>query len=262
MGLTRTCGPLSPTAPDTVNYAIDGPPHKLLAHPFERRVRAEFAGRTLLDTRDGLLLHETALLPVLYVPFADIDGDLLVESEHTTHCPFKGDAAYHSLRAGDRVVENAVWSYPQPRPATPWLAGRAAVYWTAADAWFDEDEQVHAHLTDPYTRVDIRPTSRHVQVRHGDVVVAESRSATLLCETGLPWRWYLREQDVVAPLEPSVTRTRCPYKGEAGYRGVRLPDGRLLADAAWTYPDPLPESARIAGLLSFAHDELTVVVDP
>ena len=73
MGLTRTDGPLSPYAPTTVNYAIDGPPHKLLMHPFPRRVRAEFAGRTVLDTRGGFLLHESNLLPVLYVPEADLD---------------------------------------------------------------------------------------------------------------------------------------------------------------------------------------------
>ncbi|AEA25367.1 DUF427 domain-containing protein [Pseudonocardia benzenivorans] len=261
MGLTRTTGPLSPTAPATANYVIDGPPHKLLAHPFGRRVRAVLGGRTVLDTRDGLLLHETALLPVLYVPFADIDAAVLEPSAHTTHCPFKGDAAYHSLRVDDRFVENALWSYPDPKPAAAWLAGHAALYWTAADAWYDEDEQVYAHLTDPYTRIDIRPTSRTVEVRHGDTVLARSEHPTMLAETGLPHRYYLQESDVAATLEPSPTRTRCPYKGEAGYRSVRLPDGRLLADAAWVYPEPLPEAARIAGLLSFAHDELTVLVD-
>ena len=63
VGLTRTDGPLSPRVPDTVNYRLDGPAHKLLMHPFPRRVRAEFAGRTVLDTRDGVLLHETAPPP-------------------------------------------------------------------------------------------------------------------------------------------------------------------------------------------------------
>ncbi|MGH3611817.1 MAG: DUF427 domain-containing protein, partial [Pseudonocardia sp.] len=163
MGLTRTDGPLSPSAPKSINYRLDGPPHKLLMHPFPRRVRAEFAGRTVLDTRAGMLLHETALLPRFYVPEADLDASAFVATDHTTHCPFMGDASYRSLHAGDRVVENALWAYPDPVPAAPWLAGYASLYWDAADAWYDEDEQVFAHLTDPYTRVDIRPTSRHVQ---------------------------------------------------------------------------------------------------
>ena len=179
MALTRTDGPLSAHAPATVNYRIDGPAHKLLMHPFPRRVRAEFAGRTVLDTRRGVLVHETALLPQLYVPEEDIDASLFVPSTHTTHCPFKGDASYRTLQVGDRAAENALWAYPDPLPDARWLAGYAALYWSAADAWFDEDEQVFAHLTDPYTRVDVRPTSRHVQVRAGDTVVAESRSTII-----------------------------------------------------------------------------------
>src|SRR5690606_22155336 len=96
MALTRAHGPLSATAPATTNYRIDGPAHKLLMHPFPRRVRAEFAGRTVLDTRDGVLVHETNLLPRLYVPEQDIDQSLFVPSAHTTHCPFKGVATYRT----------------------------------------------------------------------------------------------------------------------------------------------------------------------
>jgi uncharacterized protein (DUF427 family) len=261
MSLTRSHGPLSVDAPKTVNFRIEGPAHKLLAHPFPRRVRAEVAGRTVLDTRGGVLLHETALLPRFYVPETDIDQGLFIPSEHTTHCPFKGDATYRTLRVGDRVVENALWAYPDPKPEASWLAGYASLYWEAADAWYDEDEQVFAHLTDPFTRVDIRPTSRHVQVLAGDVVVAESRSPLVLSETALPNRWYLSPDDVRVPFVPTATRTRCPYKGEAHYWSLRLPDGRELVDAVWSYPEPLPESSRIAGRLSFLHDELTVLVD-
>ncbi len=261
MGLTRHGGPLSGPAPTSVNYTIDGPAHRLFAQPFPRRIRARFADRTVLDTRGGMLVHETGLLPVLYVPFGDIDPDVLVPTDHTTHCPFKGDARYHSVVVGDRTAENAVWSYPDPKPEAPWLAGYAALYWDRMDAWFDEDEQVFAHLADPYTRVDVRPTSRTVQVRAGDVVLAESKAPYVLSETGLPNRWYLPREDVQVPLGPSETRSRCPYKGEARYWNATLPDGTVLADAAWEYPDPLPESSRVAGLLSFWGDGVQVLVD-
>lgn len=261
MSLTIAGGPLAPKAPATVNYVIDGPPHKLLMHPFPRRVRAEFAGRTVLDTRRGLLLHETALLPRLYVPEADLDATAFVGTDHSTHCPFKGDATYRSLVIGDRAVDNALWAYPDPLPAAAWLAGYASLYWEAADAWFDEDEQVFGHLTDPYHRVDIRRSSRHVRVLAGDVLVAESRTPLMLTETGVPPRWYLSPGDIRVPLEPTETRTRCPYKGEASYWTARLPDGSELTDAAWGYPEPLPESARIAGLYSLRHDGLTTLVD-
>ena len=272
MGLTRSDGPLSPHAPATVNYALDGPAHKLLLHPFPRRVRAELAGRTVLDTRRGFLLHESNLLPVLYVPEADLDASVLVASAHTTHCPFKGDAAYRSLRVGDRTVPDAVWHYPEPVPAADWLRGLAALYWNAADAWYDEDEQVFAHLTDPYTRVDVRPTGRHVVVAHVAAdglrtVLAESHRPLVLSETGLPNRWYLPPSDITVDLSPADTRTRCPYKGEAAYEHAELPSGVRLADAFWHYPDPLTESARIAGLRCTTGgrrddgSEITVTVD-
>ena len=277
MGLTRREGPLSPYAPASVNYAIEGPPHKLLMHPFPRRVRAEFAGRTVLDTRSGFLVHESNLLPVLYVPEDDLDAGALVPSGHTTHCPFKGDATYRSLQIGGRAYDDAVWTYPEPVAAADWLRGLAALYWNAADAWYDEDDQVFAHLTDPFTRVDIRPTRRHVVVTHTAVthtapdgvrtVLAESRAPWVLSETGLKNRWYLPREDVAVALSPSDTRTRCPYKGEAAYEHAALPSGTTLADAFWHYPEPLPESTRIAGLLSVtggARDdgsEITVTVD-
>jgi uncharacterized protein (DUF427 family) len=260
MGLTRSDAPLSAHAPKTVNYRIDGPAHKLLMHPFPRRVRAEVAGRTVLDTTRGVLLHETALPARFYVPETDLDASAFVPSDLTTHCPFKGDATYRSLQVGDRFVQDALWTYPDPTPEASWLAGYASLYWEAADAWFDEDEQVRA-LTDPYHRVDVRRSSRHVQVLAGDTVVAESHAPVALAETGLPLRWYLSPDDVLVPLEPTTTSTYCPYKGDAVYWTVRLPDGRELTDAVWAYPQPFPESTGIGGRVSFLHDDLRVLVD-
>ena len=131
------------------------------------------------------------------------------------------------------------------------------MYWNAADAWYDEDEQVFAHLTDPYTRVDVRPTHREVVVTHVatdgvETVLARSQRPWVLSETGLPNRWYLPAADVAVPTTPSGLRTRCPYKGEAHYEHADLPGGTRLAEVFWHYPDPLPESARVAGLRSVA----------
>src|SRR5882724_3915776 len=108
MTLTRPAAPLS-VRPAEANYTIDGPKHRLFFEPHPRRIRAVFAGRTVLDTVRGRLLHESNLLPVLYVPIEDLDASLLEPTDHHTHCPFKGVASYWSLRAGERVSENAVW---------------------------------------------------------------------------------------------------------------------------------------------------------
>src|SRR5215472_8020122 len=116
MSLTLGPGPLGTQPGGEANYAIDGPQHRIWFQPHPRRMRAEVAGRTVLDTTSGYLLHESNIPPRLYVPMRDLDGDLLVPTDHTTHCPFKGDAAYHSIVVGEVTRENAVWSYPRPKP--------------------------------------------------------------------------------------------------------------------------------------------------
>ena len=91
------------------------------------------------------------------------------------------------------------------------------------DAWFEEDEEVFTHPRDPYTRVDILPSSRHVRVEVDGVTVAESTKPTLLFETGLPTRYYLPKTDVrMDLLAPSTTSSHCPYKGQADYWSFSL----------------------------------------
>lgn len=268
MTLTRLPGPLAGKDGQLTNYRLDGPAHQLLMHPFPRRVRAELAGETVLDTRDGVLLHETGLPPQLYVPEADVRADLLERSELHTYCPFKGEASYYSVRVGDRIERDAVWYYPKPIDAAPWLKGYVAMYWTRMDRWLDEDEETVGHLPDPFHRVDVRACARRVRVLAGDTVLADTTDALLLSETGLPNRYYLPASaintdirtDISAELTRSGTRTVCPYKGWTTYWTLRLPD-REIVDVAWSYEQPLPESSRIAGYRSFAHDDLTVEVD-
>jgi uncharacterized protein (DUF427 family) len=260
MSLIIGSGPLA-AHPAPGNYVIDGPAHRLFFEPFPRRIRAVLGDRTVLDTVRGHLLHETNILPVLYVPIEDIDADALQPSDKSTHCPFKGDASYWSLRAGERFAEDAVWTYREPLERARWLEGFAAFYWARVDAWYEEDDEVRGHLRDPYHRVDARPSSRPVQVVAGDTVLAESSAPVLLYETGLPIRAYVRREDVRAELVPSDTRTVCPYKGEASYWTARLPDGRELTDAVWSYAteDLLPDGPpQIADLVSFLHDDVEV----
>jgi uncharacterized protein (DUF427 family) len=260
MSLTRSAGPLAGHPPETVNYRIDGPAHRLLMHPFPRRVRATFDGETVFDTTRGMLLHETGLLPQLYVPREDIRAELLRPTGHHTYCPFKGTASYWSVAAGDQLAENAIWYYPEPNAESAWLREYAGFYWDAMDEWYDEDERVEGHLRDPYHRVDVRRSSRHVRVLLGGTLLAEASNPLLLSETGLPNRFYLSAADVRQDLlEPSDTHTICPYKGTASYWSVNAGD-RKLTDAVWSYPQAEGDSAAVSGYLSFLHDELTVEV--
>ncbi len=87
--------------------------------------------------------------------------------------------------------------------------------------WFEEDEPVYTHPRDPYSRVDILASSRHVRVELDGVTVADSHQPRILFETGLPPRYYLPLTDVrMDLLRPSATQTHCPYKGTASYWSV------------------------------------------
>lgn len=258
--MTLTLGrmPLGSSGSPDVNYTVDGPRHRILFDHFPRRVRATFNGETVFDTTAGRLLHESNLMPVLYVPEGDVRTDLLVPTDESTHCPFKGDANYWSIVVGDRTAENAVWGYPGTLEGAEWLAGHLAFYWDRLDAWFDEDEQVFGHLRDPFHRVDARRSSRRVVVRRGDEVLAESTHAVVISETGLPNRWYVPVDDVVADLTSSTTRSHCPYKGWASYWSMRDGSG---TDIAWSYPAPFSDAAPAAGHVCFLADGITTMVD-
>jgi uncharacterized protein (DUF427 family) len=260
MSLTFSSGPLSGRSSQAVNYRIEGPAHKLLMQEFPRRIRATFGGQTVFDTLHGMLLHETGLLPQLYVPQEDIRADLLRPTDHRTYCPFKGTASYWSVVVGDQVADNAIWAYPEPNAEAAWLRGYAGFYWDAMDEWYDEDERVEGHLRDPYHRVDVRRSSRPVRVLLGETVLAETSRPLLLSETGLPNRFYIPSADVRQDLlEPSDTHTVCAYKGTASYWSVRA-DGRKLTDAVWSYPQAQGDAAAVRGYLCFLHDELTTEV--
>jgi uncharacterized protein (DUF427 family) len=108
--------------------------HPITIEPNPNRIRVTFNGRTVADTTRAVTLREARYQPVLYVPREDADMALFERSPHGTRCPYKGDAAYYSLRVGDRVAENAVWSYEQPFPAMVEIAGRLAFYPDRVDA--------------------------------------------------------------------------------------------------------------------------------
>ncbi len=258
MSLTLGPGPLGTQPGGDANYRIDGPRHRIWFQEHPRRMRAEIAGRVVLDTVRGHLLHESNIPPRLYVPLDDFDRGVLESTDHTTYCPFKGDAVYYTVRVGEDVRENAVWAYPDPKPEAAWLAPFASLYWDRADAWYEEDERLLGHVRDPYHRVDTRRTSRPVHVSADDgTEVARSQRAVLLFETGLPARVYVPREDVAAELVPSPKRSVCPYKGEATYFSVRV-GGRLLEDAARSFERPFGEALAVGGLVTFLHEGIRV----
>ncbi|GAA3148632.1 MULTISPECIES: DUF427 domain-containing protein [Nonomuraea] len=220
-----------------------------------KRVRTYLGGRVVADTTSALLVWEVPYYPAYYFPLADVDESALKPTGATKHSPSRGDAVVYTVTSGTKEAADAALAYPDS-PLEE-IRGHVRFEWDAMDAWFEEDEEVFVHPRDPYTRVDILSSSRHVRIEVDGVTVADSHSPRLLFETGLPTRYYLPKTDVrLDLLEPTGTVTHCPYKGTAEYWSVNGKE-----DLAWSYRTPLPESEKVAGLVAFYDEKLDVYVD-
>jgi uncharacterized protein (DUF427 family) len=98
-----------------------------------------FNGRVVADTRRALTLREASYPPVQYIPRADIDMAALEPTDHASHCPYKGDASYFSLKAEGKVSENAAWSYETPYPSMAAIAGHLAFYPSRVDEIVEDE---------------------------------------------------------------------------------------------------------------------------
>jgi uncharacterized protein (DUF427 family) len=224
-----------------------------------KRVRAYLGGEVVVDSIRPVLVWEVPYYPTYYFPLADVRTELLEADGAVVHSPGRGDGRSFTVRAGGRVAPGGALRY-EDSPVQE-LRDLVRLDWEAMDAWFEEDEEVFTHPRDPYTRVDILPSSRHVRVEVDGVTVAESASSRLLFESGLPVRYYLPKPHVrMDLLVPTDSVTHCPYKGQARYWSVRAGD-RVHEDLAWSYPTPLPESQRIAGLIAFYNEKVDLYVD-
>ena len=116
--------------------------HRLTWEPEARRVRVEFNGETVVDTERAHVLREGKLPPVYYVPLEDVRSELLEKTDHSTTCPFKGDASYWSIVAGDKRAENALWAYEAPIENAPFLKGYGAFYVDRVDEFVVDGEPV------------------------------------------------------------------------------------------------------------------------
>jgi len=223
-----------------------------------KRVRGYLRGQLVFDTTHPALVWEVPYFPAYYVPAKDVRA-ALAPSARRERSPSRGEARYFHVSVDGHSAEDAAWSYPE----SPLEALRDLVRfeWSALDTWLEEDEPVYTHPRDPYTRVDILASSRHVEVVVNGVKVADSRQPRILFETGLPPRYYLPLADVRLDLfVPSDTQTHCPYKGTATYWSLDV-EGRRLPDLVWTYRAPFPESQKIAGLVAFYDEKVDVHVD-
>jgi uncharacterized protein (DUF427 family) len=201
-----------------------------------KRVRVYAGGRLVADSRAAVLVWEIPYYPTYYLPVADVFAKLEPAA----------DDAY------DVVLDSVVVP-----GAARLMDDLVRLDFAAMDEWLEEDEPIYVHPRDPYKRVDILASSRHVEVRIDGQVVASSTQPKILFETGLPPRYYLPLSDVrLDLLQFSETKTSCPYKGTASYWHVGDHE-----DVVWIYRTPVPESQKIAGLACFYNEKVDLYVD-
>ena len=207
--------------------------------PSPRWIRVRAGGEWVADSRRALLLawYGPDMLPTYCFPAEDVRVELLAGL---------GDAAIELLGLpAPAAAANGMWTFT----------------WDGRVQWFEEALEIFVHAKDTTKRVDVLPSERHVRIEIAGQLVAESRRPHALFETTLPTRWYLPAEDVrMDLLEPSATVTQCPYKGTARYWSVRA-GGRLHPDVAWSYPEPIPENPRIAGLVAFFNEKVDLTID-
>jgi uncharacterized protein (DUF427 family) len=96
--------------------------------PIAGPVTVTAGGVTLGTSRNALDLREGSYPPVVYVPRADLNMGALEKTPRATTCPWKGAASYYSIRTPGGVLENAVWSYEDPKADVAAIAGHLAFY--------------------------------------------------------------------------------------------------------------------------------------
>ena len=257
MGLAWQQGPLAPGALGTFLTAQPLPERLLFAEPLRRRMRVLYAGDWIAQSDDVVLLHEPGRYPVAYFPRADIQADVLAPSDRRTEHPELGATAWYAVSHGDRKSPRGAWEHTALPPHAAILAGRVAFAWHAMDAFYEEDERILGHAADPYHRIDIRQTTRDLTVHAGEQLIAQTRTALVLHESGFAPRWYVPRGDVDdAALHPVDRQTFCPYKGLCSYYDIGA-----AHQAGWSYREPYREAERIGDFISFEPDKVTVTID-
>lgn len=178
-----------------------------------------------------------------------------VQMQYFSDSDYKGKQEmfqYWHIKVQNKKIENGAFSYNESTQGEyKKLIGYIAFKWNAITKITEEDVELIGHPRNPFHRIDTRPTSRLIQLKIKDYIIAESTHSIALFETNLRVRYYIPIEDIkMELLEKTTTTTICPYKGVASYWNVNL-DGETHKDIAWSYLEPMQDANLIKGLISF-----------
>jgi uncharacterized protein (DUF427 family) len=224
--------------------------------PTEKRVLGLFNDKFIFDTTSAKLVWEK-YSPQYWIPKCDF----LEAANFTADIPIPGiDPVLSTLT----VTSKSVSSLVVPDSSLSDLAGYVKLNFKDLDAWYEEQAQLIYYPKDPFHRVDILPSGRHIRVQIGSLCLAdtgEEGGVLALFETNLPARWYIPRTAIKWEyLIPSETHTGCPYKGEASCYSALI-NGNEVKDVAWWYRNPTRESGNIIGMLCFYPAKVDMWID-
>ncbi len=227
--------------------------------PSPKWVRGYFNGRCVIDSKRVQILFPGPV-PFYYFPKDDVRLEFLVPSGRVATAEKLGQAAVWDLRVDGKIAENAAFTFSKPSSRNLDLTGLVHFDWDSLDAWFEEGEEVYVHPHHPYHRIDTLHSTRHVQIKLGGEIVADSHAPVLLFETGLPVRYYLPRLDVREEfLLASDLTTGCAYKGRANYFSLKA-GGNVFENIAWYYRYPTAETSKIAGRIAFYNELVDAII--
>ncbi|MCP8884724.1 DUF427 domain-containing protein [Devosia sp. XJ19-1] len=246
-------------------------------HPSMRRVRGEFGGKVVADSEEAVLFVEFRDPRdraremtenkfwmgrcEYHWPIKDVDMSAFRANGRRRHDPRIGEGAYYDLVVDGRVITDAAWVWDAAEDDAEVLNTYIGIFSRALDGLYEEEDQITGPRN-PYHAVEVRHSSRHVQVEVDGVIIADTTQSRILYETGLPPRYYFPRQDIRGQyLTRTDLRTTCPYKGECIYWSVKT-EGDTRENLAWSYIHPYPNAGKIEHLISFYIERgATLIVD-
>lgn len=221
MSLVTGRGPLSKDPAGWFSPPL--PEGVVFVEPHPRRIQAVHEGAVVLDTERALLVHRAGR-PLSYAFPTEEVGEL-------------------------------------PNDPVPEAPGYVKVPWDAVDTWIEEGRTLVHYPPNPYHRVDCRPTDRRLRVDVAGVTLVDTADTMIVFETALDPVLYVAPSHVrTEVLTRSPTTSYCNYKGYATYWSAVVGE-ILVADVAWSYRDPMPETSPITGFFSFDATRADVVAD-
>ena len=118
------------------------PNHQIAIKRNPNRIQVRAADTLIADTANALTLREANYPPVHYIPRADVDLGQLERSDHSTYCPYKGEAAYFHIAALGDQGANAIWTYERPYEAVGEIVEYLAFYTSKVEIAETADEAV------------------------------------------------------------------------------------------------------------------------